>query len=409
MKIKEKIDSRSQLVTQAREIVDLVDSEKREMTDEEQEKYDKMLDDVEKLSGEIDREQKLLAVEANLSKVEDIEDIVKPDVKSDKDKGDKEFRKTAFRKFIKSGLSDLNADEKRALSAGTDSEGGYTIPPEEFVAQLLKDVDDMVYIRSVATKHPLTKADSLGIPTLEADPADADWTTELGTGSEDSTMEFGKREFAPNPFAKRIKISKTLLNRSALPIEDIVRQRLSYKFAITEEKSYMTGNGTGKPLGIFTASADGIPASRDVADDNTTTAPTFDGLINAKYSLKEQYLAKSSWIFHRDCLKIIAKIKDGENRYIWEQSKQVGQPDRLLGRPFMMSEYAPNTFTAGQYVGIIGDYSFYWIIDALDMQLQRLVELYAETNQIGYIARKEGDGMPVMPNAFARVKLATSS
>ena len=74
-----------------------------------------------------------------------------------------------------------------------------------------------------------------------------------------------------------------------------------------------------------------------------------------------------------------------------------------------MSEFAPNTFTAGQYVGIIGDFSYYYIVDALDMQLLRLNELYAETNQIGYIARKEGDGMPVLKNAFARVQLASGS
>ena len=405
--LKEKIDKRAQLVIQARKIVDLADKEKRSMTDEEQVTYDKILEDVGKLSIEIDKEQKLLEIEANLSKASDVADIVKPDGNQKPD--EKEFRTTAFRKFLKSGINVLNAEEKRALSAGVDEEGGYTIPPEEFMVKLLKDVDDLVYIRRVATKHTLTKAASLGVPTLEADPADADWTTELATGSEDSTMEFGKREFAPNPFAKRIKISKTLISKSALPIENIVRQRIAYKFGITEEKAYMTGNGTGQPLGLFVASADGIPASRDISEDNTATAITFDGLINAKYALKEAYLAKAAWLFHREALKQIAKLKDADKRYIWEQSVQVGQPDRLLGRPFYMSEFAPNTFTAGQYIGIIGDYSFYWIIDALDMQLQRLVELYAETNQIGYIARKEGDGTPVMPSAFARVQLATAS
>lgn len=78
----------------------------------------------------------------------------------------------------------------------------------------------------------------------------------------------------------------------------------------------------------------------------------------------------------------------------------------LLGSPFNMSEYAPNTFTTGQYVGIFGDFSNYWIADALDMQVQRLVELYAATNQTGLIGRMETDGMPVLAEAFARVKLA---
>ncbi len=406
--IKEKIEKRANLVNQARELIDIADKEKRAMSAEETEQYDKILSDVEKLSEEIDKETKLLEIEQRLSKTNSDKLEMVRGIEG-QGSNDKEFRMVAFRKFLSRGLSAMTPEEKRALSAGDNEEGGYTIVPEQFIAQLLKDVDDIVYIRQLATKHPLTKAASLGIPYLEADPADADWTTELGTGNEDSTMSFGKRELSPNPYAKRIKISNALINRSALPIEDIVRERLAYKFAITEEKAYMSGNGTGQPLGLFYASNDGIPVSRDISEGNTTTAPTFDGLISAKYSLKQQYIAKAAWIFHRDCIKILAKIKDDEKRYIWEQSVQAGQPDRLLGLPVYMSEYAPNTFTAGQYVGIIGDFSFYWIVDALDMQLLRLNELYAETNQIGYIARKEGDGMPVLKNAFARVQLASGS
>jgi HK97 family phage major capsid protein len=65
----------------------------------------------------------------------------------------------------------------------------------------------------------------------------------------------------------------------------------------------------------------------------------------------------------------------------------------------------PNTQTAGLYVGMCGDFSFYWIADALDVTVQRLVELYAETNQVGFIGRKETDGMPVLPEAFSRLTM----
>jgi len=82
------------------------------------------------------------------------------------------------------------------------------------------------------------------------------------------------------------------------------------------------------------------------------------------------------------------------------------RPDTILGHPFMESEYAPNTFTTGQYVGVLGDFSFYWIADALTMQIQVLTELYAETNQNGYIGRKETDGQPVLEEPFVRVTLA---
>lgn len=166
----------------------------------------------------------------------------------------------------------------------------------------------------------------------------------------------------------------------------------------------MTGNGFNQPLGIFTASNDGIPTSRDVSTGNTATAITFDGLKEVKYSLKPQYWPRAQWVFHRDAVKQIAKIKT-DSGYIWAESVRVGEPDRLLGFPVNMSEYAPNTFTASQYVGMLADFSNYWIVDALTLEFQMLNELYAETNQVGLIGRLESDGQPVLAEAFSRVKL----
>jgi HK97 family phage major capsid protein len=182
--------------------------------------------------------------------------------------------------------------------------------------------------------------------------------------------------------------------------------RLGYKFGVSQEKAFMTGNGSHQPLGIFTASAHGISTGRDVSTGNTSSAFTVDGLIEAKYSLKSQYHGKAEWIFHRDAVKMLAKLKDTTNQYLWQPAIIQGSPDLLLGRPVTMSEYCPNTFTTGLYVGIFGDFSNYWIADALNVQMQRLVELYAETNQTGFIGRLESDGMPVLEEAFARVKLA---
>ena len=56
-------------------------------------------------------------------------------------------------------------------------------------------------------------------------------------------------------------------------------------------------------------------------------------------------------------------------------------------------------------MGILGDFSNYWIADSLALEMQRLVELYATTNQVALIGRMESDGMPVLEEAFVRVKL----
>lgn len=298
------------------------------------------------------------------------------------------------------------AAEQRALQAATDTAGGYTYPDEQFVADLIKFVDNEVFIRRFARVHQLTSGDSIGRPSLDADPADAAWTSELGTGDEDSTMAFGKRELAPSPLAKRIKVSRTLLRRSGMGIEQLVRERLGYKFGVTQEQGFLTGTGANQPLGVFTASSSGISTSRDVSTGNTTTAFTADGLINAKYSIKGAYYPMLRWVFHRDAVKALSKLKDGDGQYLWHGSIVTGSPDTLLGVPVIISEYAPSTFTTGLYVGILGDFSKYEIAEALNMTVQRLDELYAETNQVGFIGRMEVDGMPVLEEAFARVKLA---
>ena len=286
-----------------------------------------------------------------------------------------------------------------------DTQGGYLVVPQRFVDDLIKEIDDLVFVRQWATVQMVEGADSLGAPSLDSDPEDAEWTSELSTGSDDDEMKFGKRELHPHPVTKRIKISNQLLRRSNRPAETLVRERLAYKLSMTMEKAYLLGHGANQPLGVFTASDDGISTSRDISTDHTTTAITFDGLQNAKFALKAGYRRRARWLFHRDAVKQVSKIKDADNRYIWQTSTREGEPERLLGLPYHESEFVPNTFTTGQYVGILGDFTYYWIADDRQEQIQRLVELYAESNQIGFILRAAGDAMPVLETAFARVKL----
>lgn len=412
-KLKELRDARGQAVADARAILDKADAEKRSVSPEENVKYTELFTKQEELRGAIEREENLVraereAAEATLRTADNERGLARgkagdqgAEVRGPRDSD--EYR-AAFSKLLSQGARSLSDAEARALQADSDTAGGFTVAPQQFVAQLIKNIDDLVFVRQRATKFRVSSSESLGAASLAADPADSDWTTELATGSEDSTMSFGKRELKPHPLAKRLKVSNKLL-RQVAGTDALVRDRLAYKFAISQEKAFMTGSGSNQPLGIFTASANGITTARDVSTGNAATAPTMDGLISAKYSLKGQYWNRADWIFHRDVLAVVSKLKDGEGQYLWRESVREGEPDRLLGRPVMMSEYAPNTLTTGLYVGILGDFSQYWIADALDMQVQVLKELYAETNQTGYIGRLETDGMPVLPEAFARVKL----
>jgi len=410
MRIIEMRQERAKLVKEAREILDLQEVEKRDLSAEEEQRYDRLMEEVDKLGTRIEREERQAALEAGL------EDD--PPSQRDKgpwptdDKGKMEDRASeaymsAFQRFVTSGTSALTADEYRAMQADNDVGGGYIVAPQKFVAQLLKEVDDIAPLRQFANVIPLTTAASLGVPTLDSDLDDADWTSELATGDE-SELAFGKRELRPYPLAKLVKVSNKLLRIAAINPEQLVRERLAYKHGVAAEKAYMTGDGNQKPLGLFTASADGISTSRDVVGSNTKTLIKADSLIDAKYALKGQYHPRARWIFHRLILAEIRKLKDNNGQYLWQPGIMGGAPDRILDMPYTLSEYAPSELAQGKYVAILGDFRYYWIADALDMQIQRLVELYARTNQTGFIGRLETDGMPVLEEAFVRLQMATS-
>lgn len=402
---------RKKAMTDARSLVDVAEKAKRPLNEDEERQYGAFMDDVKRFGKEIEREGELVEEERKFA-----EDSLKALKGKEKQGTEVDATTVAFRKMILEGersLSNIELNslktglvESRGLTAGTDIKGGFTLTPQEFIAQLIVNVKNKVFMRQLATVIPLNGSSSCGVPTLDTDVGDADWTPEVKTVAEDDSIAFGKRELKPHPLSKLVKVSEPLLRNSALPIEGIVNDRMAYKFAVPMEKAYLTGDGNGKPLGVFTASNDGIPTSRDVSTDNSTTSMTADGLINAKYSLKSQYMTTASWLFHRDAIKQIAKLKTGDGYYIFELADKPGIPDMLLGRPMIMSEYAPNTFTTGLYVGMFADFSWYWIADSLALQIRRLNELYALTNQIGIIGRMESDGMPVLAEAFARVQLA---
>lgn len=393
---------RANLITQARSLLETAESGQREFSAEENEQYTRLIEEAngfgrraDRLERQVEMEQELGQGAGNPSRPEsEDEDEGGPELRG---RASTEYRR-AFESYIRNG-----GQEHRALQMDDDEKGGYLVPAQ-FMNELIQALDDSVYIRQWARVIPLATADSLGVPTLAADPADPTWTSEIGTGDEDATMKFGKRALRPHPLAKRIKVSRTLLRR-APGVESLVRERLTYKFAVTMEKAYLVGSGSSQPLGVFTASADGIPTSRDEATGNEGTSMTFLGLTAAKFKLAQGYWSRARWMFHPDGMKQLVSLVDGEGQYLWRENVRAGEPDTLLGLPVFMSEFVPNTFTTGLYVGILGDFSNYWIADALDMELQRLDEIYAETNQVGFIGRMESDGAPVLAEAFVRVKL----
>lgn len=416
----------------------LAAKENRSVTDAENEKFDAMMDDGDKLQATIEQEE---ATHDRLNRVAAAQEYASRPVRKptradppvppirasataptgdlgivpDTGKLEAGQHYERFSAYLKRGTKSRLGREFHTeyfdLSATDDEGGGYIVAPEQFADRLIKFVDDDVYMRQLVRERGnifvVSKAESLGAPSLDTDVGDADWMGENETLTFDTSLKFGKRALHPHPQRKGIKVSNSLLEKATFDVATFIGRRLAYKMAITQEKAFFTGSGAQQPLGIFTASDQGISTGRDISTGNTTTTIGADGLHEALGSLKAQYADRATWIFHRKAITQIRKLKAGTGEYLFREGLSMGLPNTILGRPYKVSELAPDTFTNGEYVGIVGDIGEgYWIADVGTIRLQRSDERYIEENNVAFIVRFEVDGMPVLEEAFARVTLA---
>jgi HK97 family phage major capsid protein len=397
------LEKRAESLKMAREIHEKAVEEKRDLSQEEQNNYNQAVSDYKMYDGQIKQEERKDQLHQMNTTLETREHVR---VNSD----EIELRK-AFANFIRQGNNSPSENAYRALQKDSATQAGYLVAPQSFMSELIQDLYKMTFFRQKARiLPPLTKSESLGVPKKTANMSSAAWGSEIGAPTADSALTFGKREFRPHPATAEILVSKTLIRTAAISPESIVREEMAHDFANLMETAYFTGDGVSKPLGVFTASDNGISTSQDVSTGNTATTITFDGLIEAKYKIvKTAYWPNLEWYFHPDAVKMLAKIKDSEGQYVWRSSVVAGEPDMLLSFPVNMSEFVPNTFTASQYVGLLGSLKDgYYIVDSLNMEIQALYELYARSNQVDFIGRIESDGCPVKDECFARIKLAAS-
>lgn len=398
-------EQRVAIVGRMRELNEGAEKENRDLTQEERNQFGEMEKDALALQNRIQRAETINAM-AGISNGRSADergpDPVDPPSTSKGKNASEEYR-TAFGNWLRNGPANLSPTEQRAIST-VDAEGGYLLAPLKLVDELIVALNERVYIRSWATKYSTTGAKSLGQPTIATDVEDATWTAEVSAVDEDTALAFGRRDLEPSQLTKLVKISLKML-RNVPNVENIVRDRLAYKFGVTLEKAYLTGNGTGQPLGVFVASADGIPAGRDTVAAGAA-AIVMDDLVKVKFGLSENYWPRARWMLHSNVALAVALIKDTTGNYIWRENVRVGEPNTLLGFPAHMSAYAPSSIATGLYTAILGDFGYYHIADDQTLEIQRLVELYAATNQVGVIGRWWSDGMPALGEAFRRLKQA---
>ena len=361
--------------------------------------YEKMEQEVVDLGKEIERLERQAAIDAELNKPVS-EPITNkpnnnPDGEEKKGRATDKYKKTFWNAMRRKNFYDV----ENALQVGTDSEGGYLVP-DEFEHTLVEALEEENFFRSIATVIQTSSGDRK-IPVV-ATKGTASWIDEEGAYPE-SDDSFGQVSIGAYKVATMLKVSDELLNDSVFDLEAYISKEFGRRIGAKEEEAFFTGDGKGKPTGIFNAAGG--------ASDGVTTAAagiTFDDVMDLFYAVKSPYRKKAVWVLNDTTVKALRKLKDNNGNYIWQPSVQAGQPDMILNRPYHTSAYVPEV-AAGAKVMAFGDFSYYWIADRQGRSFKRLNELFAANGQVGFLASQRVDGKLILSEAVKTMAIKGSS
>lgn len=369
------------------------DTETGCLSAEDDAQYARMEADIEKLTGEIARAERVQRLDADLAKATHAPLTSMPGQTGDNPEPVKTGRaansyKRAFWDAMRLNASPLEV--RNALSEGVDTEGGYLVP-DEFEHTLVASLADQNIMRSLAKVIQTTSGDRK-IPVVSTHGT-AGWLDE-GRPYTESDESFSQVTLSAFKLGTFLKISEELLNDSAFDVEAYLASEFARRMGAAEEEAFLVGTGTGRPTGIFAASGGG-EAGVTTAKPTDITA---DELIDLHYSLRAPYRKNAVWLMNDATVKTVRKLKDAQGQYLWQPALTAGTPDLILGKPVHTSTFVPEIKASAKTVAF-GDLGYYWIADRLGRSFKRLNELFATTGQVGFLATQRLDGKLILPEA----------
>ena len=315
------------------------------------------------------------------------------DTKEEKKEGPS-LEMKAFGKLLRKGSQGLDAAEQKVLQIADATLGGYWAPGE-FVNEVIKAVVLWSPIRSVA-KVRQTSNDYLEIPKKTA-ASTAKWAAEIATRSETTGFATGLERITPHEMYSLYKMTKKAAEDVVFNLEAEVQMDAAEQQGKLEGTAFVTGTGFDQPEGFLTNAE--VVAGK-VAGAGGSGVLGITDIFALYYGLAAKYAANATWAMNRLSEKACMLLKDANNYYIWMPSLVPSQPSTLLGRPILSCPDMPN-IAGGAYALGIGDFQAgYTIVDRTQVEVQRLVELYAEAGQIGIMVRRRVGGQVTLAEAI---------
>jgi len=282
---------------------------------------------------------------------------------------------------------------RAALSEGTDSAGGFSIPTT-VLPQFIDRLRARTQFIQAGAQTVMLEGMKTRIMRIVADPVPT-WRAENAAVTE-SDPTFDAIDLAPKSLAVLVKVSVELLQDS-VNVAAALEQALIGALSVELDRAALFGTGTLQPLGLFNQA--GINTFSMGANG---AAPTnYDPLIDALYELElDNADAPTAAIWHPRTARNLRKLKD-----------TTGQPLQPLPAirdlPLLASTSVPITQTQGTSTDcstiLMGDFTRALLGIRQELRIQVLNEVYMGNLQVGFLAHLRADVAFERADAFCRI------
>ena len=285
------------------------------------------------------------------------------------------------RNFIQAFRTNFK-DARNYLREGELSDGGYLVP-QSFNDEIVTKLQEENVLRQIC--KTITTESTHRVPVVATQPS-ANWIGE-GDEIEISSASFSTVTLEAHKLATCLLATSELIQDSFYDLENFLTNELGRAFSRAEEESFLNGDGmNNQPLGLLPT----LAQSASSILQTTSSQISADDLITLTYSIDRPYRRSAKFLMSDSTLALVRRIKDADQRYIWEPNYASAEPPTICGYPVFTSNYLPPP-TSGNTCVLFGDFNFVTIAERGIRQVRPLREKFALSDKVAFLAIERVD------------------
>jgi HK97 family phage major capsid protein len=306
--------------------------------------------------------------------------------------------KAAFEAYVRAGeTGTLRALEQKALSVGSNADGGYLVPPEveSMIGQRLTAISP---IRSIAGVRTIS-GNVYKKPFMTTGPA-VGWVGETDARTQTTSPTLDELSFPAMELYAQPAATATLLEDSVVNIDQWIAQEVEQVFAAQEGTAFVTGDGSNKPKGFlsYTTVDNGSWTWGNIGTVASGAAGAFpasdpsDVLVDLIYAVNAGYRQNGAFVMNRKTQSLIRKFKDSTGGYLWQPPAVAGGRASLMTFPVIEAEDMPD-IAADSLSIAFGDFARgYLVVDRAGVSVLR-DPFSAKPYVLFYTTKRVGGGV----------------